>query len=128
MSHNVFKLDDLIRAADEAYANFPVDLGDGQEPVILRNVLQMTEDERKAISEAAGDDEGEGPESAEDVPEAERPTVMARLREQIRLVADKPEGADRLIEKIGDNLAHLMYGIREYNRVTQLGEASTSDG
>ena len=123
---NIFKLDDIIAAANEFYANFPVDLGDGQAPVILRNVLQLSEDERKAIA-AKDDDEDDTPENPDEVSEAEAPTVLERLREQVRMVADSPEGAERLIARIGDNLAHFMYLIKQYNEATQMGEASPSD-
>jgi len=104
---NVFKLDDIKSAANKVYSHFEVDLGDDLPAVVLRNVLQLSDDERKAMTEEKPEDE----------------TTLEALQAQVRSLADSAEGAERLIDAIGDNLAHFVQLIKTYNEETQAGEA-----
>lgn len=101
-----FKLDDIRTAANENYKAFEVELPTG-ELVQMRNVLQLSESERKDLVSEKDEDY----------------STIDRLRDHIRIVVEDKPLAERLVEAMGDNLAHLVQLVRTYNEQTQAGEA-----
>lgn len=116
----VIKLSTIKAKANENFANLPVQIDEENEGdiVYLRNALQLSEDERKELTSVNDVDE-----------DAEAKTQLEQLRDIIRVVAGREDGsqdtdgAERLIEAVGDNLAFLVELFKAYNEGTQAGEA-----
>lgn len=104
-----FKLDDIKAAAERQYANTEIEMGEGESPVLLRNVLQLSEEERKSLTEER--------------PEGDKETQLEHFHRLIRVIADSAEGADRLISEFGENLAYYAQCIEFYNSESEAGEA-----
>lgn len=115
-NNNVFTLDSIREAAEAKYKSLVVPFGDG-DSATLRNVLRLSEDERKAF--------GKITERLDD-PETSQFDTMA---EAVCLIAEDRDAAARLIEAIGrDRLDVLAQLFETYSEGTQMGEASASQG
>lgn len=101
------KLDDIKAAAERKYAHTPIEIND-DETVLLRNVLQLDEAERSLLTEK---------------PEGDKESQLEFFRRLIRVVADSPEGAERLVREFGENLAYYVQTIEFYNQESEVGEA-----
>lgn len=104
----------LQQQADEKNPTFVVELEGGD--VTLLPYLRLTEDQRAELNvrQARVDAAGE----SED--------VAVYFRDMIRIVAESPDAADRLLEAIGDSAHVLAETLSEYARVTRQGEAVPS--
>lgn len=105
------KFDEIVEAANTEYANTEIDLGEG-DVVVLRNALQLSEDERAALRaarEERKDDEDDQ-------------SLFEVLSDSIRAVAEDKEAAERLLARC-TNLALLVTVFKKYNGDTQAGEA-----
>lgn len=102
---NVFKLDDIRAKADAKFAHTQIELGDGT-LVTLRNVLQLDEKQRKALSDIDDD-----------------LSQLETFRSMVRLVVDTKANGEALIKAVGENLAFFVELFAAYNEGTQLGEA-----
>jgi hypothetical protein len=106
---NVFKLDDLRASADKKFSSVTIEVGDRE--VRLINALQLSEGKRKELLAAQSRVSEDGASQVE------------VLSECLRIVADSPEGADALLDAVGDNLAVLVEIFSAYNKDTEAGEA-----
>jgi hypothetical protein len=102
---NVFKLDDIRNKAEQNYKAVTVEI-DAECTVELLNVLRLSEDKRAQLKR-----------------EDENEPQLESFRRMIRAIADTPEGAERLIEVVGENLAFYVELFNAYNEGTQAGEA-----
>jgi hypothetical protein len=102
---NVFKLDDIRNKAEQEYKAVIIEIGD-DEKVELLNVLRLSEEKRGMLHK-----------------EDENESQLESFRRMVRAVADTPEGAETLIETVGENLAFYVELFRAYNEGTQAGEA-----
>lgn len=102
---NVFKLDDIRDKANENYKSVTVEI-DKTCTVELLNVLRLSEDKRAQLK---SDDEEE--------------SQLESFRRMVRAIADTPEGGEKLIEVVGENLAFYVELFNAYNKGTQAGEA-----
>lgn len=105
------KLDALKAAAETRYANTPIDIDDDN-TVVLINALQLDEAQRASLAPSEKPADDAAPE-----------TQLEFFRRFIRIVADTPEGAAKLIEEFGENLAYHVECFRVWSEETQAGEA-----
>ncbi|MFJ3907466.1 phage tail assembly protein [Streptomyces vinaceus] len=104
---------DAIRAAAEArYGSTDIELGD--DTVRLLNPLRLRKEKRTKLTQLQDRMSGEDADQEE------------LLSEAIRLVAEHPKAADKLLTAIGGDLAVLAEIFDAYGRGTQAGEASAS--
>lgn len=103
-------LDNIRQAADDKYGPFVVEGVPGGD-VTLVNALRLSKDKRKKLTDMQSDEDGDQDE---------------KLRDMIRLVADSPASAKRLLDALGDDLAQLAVVLNEYGQAARLGEASPS--
>lgn len=107
-----FTLDAIRTAAEAKYGSTDIELGD--ETIRLLNPLRLPKATRAELSQLqdrmGGDDADQ-----EDL-----------LSEAIRLVAEHPKAADKLLQAVNGDLALLAEIFDAYGRGTQAGEASAS--
>lgn len=103
-----FKLDDIKAAAERQYQHTDIEIAEGEKPVRLLNALQLSEDARNALKET---------------PEGDEETQLAFFQRLVKIVAEDTEGAEKLIEAFGENLAYYVKLIEFYNQETEAGEA-----
>ncbi|MGI5530153.1 phage tail assembly protein [Streptomyces syringium] len=107
-----YSLDDIRAAAEARYGSTDITLGD--ETVRLLNPLRLPKEKRlelSALQDRMGDEDAD---------------QEALLSEAIRLVADTPQSADRLLTAVNGDLGVLAELFERYGRGTQVGEASAS--
>ncbi|MER6314623.1 phage tail assembly protein [Streptomyces sp. NPDC001581] len=104
---------DAIRAAAEArYGSTDIEL-DG-DTVRLLNPLRLRKEKRAELTQLQDHMSGEDADQEE------------LLSQAIRLVAEHPKAADKLLTEINGDLAVLAEIFDAYGRGTQAGEASAS--
>lgn len=113
-------LADIKNAADRKYGPFEVDLGDGVE-VTLLNVLRLPKDKRAEFTA-----QQKLLDTAQGAAEQDLDEITAKLCDLLRVIAATPEGAERLIDAMGDDNGVLMELWEQYSEATQPGEASPS--
>ena len=96
-----FTLDDIRAAAEAKYGSTDIDLGDGQ-ILVMVNPLRLPKHKREALQAVQNSAEDEGRDQGD---------VM---REAIRIVAERPEMAERFIGLAGDDLGLLATVFSTY--------------
>ncbi|MFF4528182.1 phage tail assembly protein [Streptomyces sp. NPDC001407] len=107
-----FSLDDIRTAAEAKYGSTDIELGG--DTVRLLNPLRLPKASRTQLSQLQDRMGGDDADQEE------------LLSEAIRLVAENPKAADKLLTAIGGDLAVLAEIFDAYGRGTQAGEASAS--
>lgn len=110
-----FSLDDIRAAAEAKYGSTDIDLGGG-DVLSLVNPLRLPKEKRERLSAIQKDANEDG---------ADQGDVM---REAIRIVASRPDMAERFIAIVGDDLGMLATVFTTYTEGAQVGEASASQG
>ena len=112
----VVTLDSIREAAEKKYGSYDIDLGeDGV--VRLLNPLRLSEGARNRLA-ALEEQEDEG----------DTDNVAERLQETVRIIAESPEQAAKLIEAVNGDLGVLATIIEQYGDAAEVGEASPSQG
>lgn len=106
-----FTLDDIRAAAEAKYGSTDITLSDGFE-VKLVNPLRLSKERRDKLTSIQTEDENVDQEEM--------------LSEAIRLVAEKPVQAERLLEEVAGDLTILAEIFSNYTKSAQVGEASAS--
>lgn len=111
-------LDELRKAVETKYAGLTMQYGTNvTDSVTLRAAIRLQKPERARLAELAKSLQvEEGKEQDED-------TLLAALIEMLRVVADSPEGAEKLIKKLDSDLATIVTLWSEYQEATVPGEA-----
>jgi len=109
-----FTLDQIRAAAEAKYGSTDIELGDGTVAKLL-NPLRLSKTNRDALANIGGRFEDESLDQAEIFEDA------------LRLAAEKPLQAEKLIEEIGGDLAVLAQVFEDYIAGAQVGEASASE-
>ena len=112
----VVTLDSIREAAEKKYGSYDIELGGGN-VVRLLNPLRLSESARKRL---AALEEQEGGDDTDSVAE--------RLHETVRIIAESPEQAAKLIEAVNGDLGVLATIIEQYGDAAEVGEASPSQG
>lgn len=107
-----FSLDDIRSAAEAKYGSTDIELGD--ETIRLLNPLRLAKAARNQLTKL------------QDLMGGEDADQEELLSEAIRLVAEHPKAADKLLTAIGGDLAVLAEIFDAYGKGTQVGEASAS--
>ncbi|MEU7643354.1 phage tail assembly protein [Streptomyces huasconensis] len=107
-----YSLDDIRTAADAKYGSTDIKLDD--ETIRLLNPLRLPKATRKELTEL------------QDLMGSEDADQEELLSEAIRLVAEHPKAAGKLLTAIGGDLAVLAEIFDAYGRGAQVGEASAS--
>ncbi|GGU77197.1 hypothetical protein GCM10010211_48890 [Streptomyces albospinus] len=107
-----FSLDNIRTAAEAKYGSTDIELGD--DTVRLLNPLRLPKAKRTALSQLQDRMGGEDADQEE------------LLSEAIRLVAEHPKAADKLLKEVGGDLAVLAEIFDRYGKGAQVGEASAS--
>lgn len=110
---NTFTLDDIRKAAEAKYGSTDIELSDGFVTKLV-NPLRLSKEKRAELMAIQKDDDGEGQDQEQ------------MLSDAIRLVAEKPIQAERLLEEIDGDLTLLAEIFSNYTKSTQVGEASAS--
>lgn len=101
-----FKLDDIKAAAEKKYANTEIEVAEG-DTVLLVNALQLSEEQRDKLKET---------------PDGDERSQLEQFQEMLRIIAGA-EGAQKLIDNFGENLAYYAQTIEFYNSESEAGEA-----
>lgn len=109
-----FTLDDIRAAAEAKYGAMEIDLGD--DVVRLVNPLRLSKAKRDELT------------AINDRLEEEGVDQEAVFHDAIRLVAETPGQATKLLKAVGSDLAILAEVFENYGKTTQVGEASASRG
>ncbi|MYT31750.1 MULTISPECIES: phage tail assembly protein [unclassified Streptomyces] len=107
-----FSLDDIRNAAEAKYGSTDIEIGG--DTVRLLNPLRLAKDARTKLS-ALQDHLGTDGADQEEL-----------LSEAIRLVAEHPKAAEKLLDAVNGDLAVLAEIFDRYGKGTQAGEASAS--
>lgn len=119
-----FTLDDIAEAAEKKFGATVIEIEEGVD-VELVNIVRLPSDKRKELTKLQEkfsekeDEENEGAEE-QDIEESVAEQVEI-LESMIRTVAK--DGADRLIDTLGGDLASLLSVFEMYSKETELGEA-----
>jgi hypothetical protein len=116
---NVFTLDSLREEIEREFA--PLQFEADGETFVLRNVLRLGSDERKAILEKLKEMNPEGESDEADPDEALEATLFV-----LTTVAADRKGA-KLRKLIGDDLILAMKLMERWTEATQPGEAEPSE-
>ncbi|MEV5136247.1 phage tail assembly protein [Streptomyces syringium] len=107
-----YSLDDIRTAAEAKYGSTDIELGD--ETIRLLNPLRLPKATRKELTQL------------QDLMAGEDADQEELLSEAIRLVAEHPKAADKLLTAVNGDLAVLAEIFDHYGKGTQVGEASAS--
>ncbi|MFE7480022.1 phage tail assembly protein [Streptomyces sp. NPDC057552] len=107
-----FTLDSIRTAAEAKYGSTNIELG--EETIRLLNPLRLPKASRTALS------------NLQDRMGADDADQEELLSEAIRLVAEHPKAAERLLSAVSGDLAVLAEIFDRYGRGAQVGEASAS--
>lgn len=118
---NVFTLDSLREEVEKKFTPVKITLSDGSD-VLLRSVLRLDKDARKAVVKAL--EEVNGLEDTEESPEAYE-AVVEGISRIFNSIADKPQKLLREIDNADIQVKlHMMTKILSlWVKETQLGEA-----
>lgn len=105
-----FTLDDIRAAAEAKYGSTEITLNDGFVAVLV-NPLRLPKEKREQLSQIQSDESVD----QEDM-----------LSNAVRLVAEKPVQAERLLEEVAGDLTVLAQIFESYTKSVQVGEASAS--
>lgn len=108
-----FTLDDIRAAAEKKYGSTDITLDDGTELVLL-NAMRLPKDRRTKLL------------ASQDLLNEEGADQAAIMADALRLVAEDPRQAEKLLATVGDDLALLAQVFDAYVGETELGEASAS--
>lgn len=112
------KFDDLIEKANKEYAHTEVELPDDKGTVVLRNVLQLSDEEREQISKVTKASKDVDADEAE-----ESESLFDQLAGALRIAAADKGLVEVLIDLLDRNNAYILTLFREYVKSTQVGEA-----
>ena len=115
----VVTLDSIREAAEKKYGSYDIELGGGN-VVRLLNPLRLSESARNRLAALEEREEQEGGDDTYSVAE--------RLHETVRIIAESPEQAAKLIEAVNGDLGVLATIIEQYGDAAEVGEASPSQG
>lgn len=115
-----FTLDSIREAAEKKYGSTDIEMPEGV--CRLLNPLRLPKEKRKALMSIQDRLDTEGKD--EDAEEVDQEEVLA---DAIRLVAEEPEQAERLLAAVGDDMAMLAEIFSTYTGEAQVGEASASE-
>jgi hypothetical protein len=104
-----FSLDDIRSAAEAKYGSTDINFGD--DVCRLLNPLRLPKEKRAELMNIQSKLDGE---------DVDQEAVLA---DAIRLVAESPKAAEKLLGAIGDDLAVLAQIFETYGEGTQAGEA-----
>lgn len=116
-----YSLADIQRAADEKYGNTIIALADGETATLL-NPMRVNKDKRVRLTRIF---RSEGiVERLENEPDLD---VFDLQREAIQLACKSEHDFAKLQAEVGDDPGVWSIIFAEYNGVSELGEASTSE-
>ncbi|MFJ6893591.1 phage tail assembly protein [Streptomyces hokutonensis] len=109
-----FSLDSIRAAAEAKYGSTDIDLGDGFVTRLV-NPLRLPKEKRAELLKIQEKMDGD---------DVDQELVLA---DAVRLVAENPKAAEKLLDAVGSDLAVLAQIFATYSEGTQVGEASASE-
>lgn len=122
---NVFNLDSLREELDREFA--PLTLTFGKEQVVLRNLMRISDTERKVVLKALEEVEAlqpaEGEEESQSLEEVE---ALGKAVHTVLLNVTGDGKGQKLVDYIGGDLMMSMKIMEQWTEATQPGEAENS--
>lgn len=118
---NVFSLDTLREDVEKKFAPVTITLSDGEE-IVLRNIMRLSKDDRKAVLAVIEEIQAEGDDSQADSIES----TLAGIAKLFGIIAQTKAKGAKLVKEIGDNLPLTTAVFSAWMKESQLGEAGNS--